>query len=641
MLREVRRELADHRLLCTNPVHCIDKLIRVLDGGDLGAHARKVLVVRSVLRVMRAHGVYPPRASQENLPPWARMSSPGGSSGSGGGAVVNGVLVDLNGCPGTGRCAYLVPIQVLPADSWFVSESLPFSALDIKRLLSEILAAAGLPHHRTLPERFAFRFEDGLGRDASGRSMDLIAALGVIQHFSQEQNDLLSSACSIVEPSGDDASTLRSVDHVSIKLGAFLRERGTGAVLIHHPDDVACLPFLSRFEEAWPVRDLRELANHLERVGLLGRFLGQMPFTTLELRRQILYVEDLVEGEHRYLAALDSVRRTMTCGLRKNVPQRYHEHLEYLVCDLHRCLGQVSAALLSVSETLSQGPPSERDDEDYVEQIDEDVRAAGALALAHRYNEALEYLVPWEHRLREDERLVPEPQVVQIFNAMAAVRITLGQPGWEDLLLRSIRILSGEDPAREPRARLQHARGCLATGRLADARCALDDLAVHPELRGLDRWFHGYLRAELARRERDRWMDPSLDDLRLHAGVLSYPLGYYHVAVSRQPGQRPSEVLSRLTRARSCFLNGLSTADGTSLFEFPACITELLHAGYQKDKCAWGLALERALGIVRSRGFGGVRDRYAELLARLQSQPPSFAGAELLYESVPVVYETW
>src|ERR1041384_7255332 len=103
-----------------------------------------------------------------------------------------------------------------------------------------------------------------------------------------------------------------------------------------------------------------------------------------------------------------------------------------------------------------------------------------------------------------------------------------------------------------PRTWCYLAQGYLRHGQLSEAEEVLRQIAVHPGLSEMSRWFLCFYQADAARRRGEIWADPAMDRAVVSPRV-GHPFGFYMQATARQPGRDSAKQVrkSSLTRERN------------------------------------------------------------------------------------------
>lgn len=169
--------IADEGLFRTNPVWCIERLVKCWQVRD-ASWADIPNRLDRLLHALPRHGIHLPQPALVGwanlyglLPPTTDETEPPRPG-------VVGLIVDVV-CHDT----LLVPLATERSSEWRVAPTLPFRpASTLQELLVGLLHSLSIPHLHGVPERFAFTLCDPLGRRSDGPSMHLAGLLAVIRH---------------------------------------------------------------------------------------------------------------------------------------------------------------------------------------------------------------------------------------------------------------------------------------------------------------------------------------------------------------------------------------------------------------------------------------------------------------------------
>lgn len=613
--------IADEGLFRTNPVWCIERLVKGWQGRD----ASWVDIPNRLKRLLDAlprHGI---RLPQPALVRWANqygLITPTIGETDPPRPGVVGLIVDVV-CHDT----LLVPHSTERSSEWHVDPTLPFRpARTLQELLVRLLHALSLPHLHGVPERFAFTLLDPLGRRSDGPSMHMAGLLAVIRHANGNPT-LFDRACCVVQPDGDRLVPVGSIPH---KLEAFRRECGTGTLLVRSRDgEVAA--FDAHFDTVWEVDSLGDLARTLEREGLLRVFLDGQPLNGVDANTVATRVHRLEGTEHRYAEALDLSQRAERAGFCPEVPNRIRREFRQNIMDLYRHLGayRKTAELAQEEHSRSRSSPIQS----YEDQAQADLTFAAALYAPHRFAAIHELLDPWRERLTTDSLLVTPLTRMKVFNTLGRAWVASGRDGWEGLFRRSEEILQELEPTDLPRTWCYLAQGYLRSGRLREAEEVLSRIEAHPGLGEMPRWFLRILQADLARRQGSTWIDPEMERATITTRV-GHPFAFYLQATARQPGRQVDDVLDRFRRARGFLAQDEPDGDPQNIQRFLTDCLLLAEAAWMVDQTRWDravIAIESYLAAPAGNGFA---NHYSGSVPSKESAP-SRAAAERLLNRVP------
>lgn len=613
--------IADEGLFRTNPVWCIERLVKGWQGRDTSWVDIPNRLDR-LLAALPMHGIRLPEpalvgwANQYGLlPPTIDETDPPRPG-------VVGLIVDVV-CHDT----LLVPLSTERSSEWHVDPTLPFHpARAIQELLVRLLHSLSLPHLHGVPERFAFTLRDPLGRRSDGPSMHVAGLLAVIRHANGNPA-LFDRACCVSQP---DADRLVPVGGIPLKLDAFRRECGTGTLLVRCRDAESAA-FDAHFDTVWEVDSLGELARTLERAGLLQVFLDGQPLSGVDAKTVTTRVHQLEGSEHRYAEALNLSQRAERAGFCPEVPNRIRREFRQNIIDLYRHLGAYgkTAELAQQEHSRSRSSPIQS----YEDQAQADLTYAAALYAPHRFGTIHELLDPWRERLTTDPLLVTPLTRMKVFNTLGRAWVASGRGGWEDLFRRSAEILQELEPTDLPRTWCYLAQGYLRSGRLREAEKVFSRIEVHPGLGEMSRWFLRILQADLARRQGSTWVDPEMERATITTRV-GHPFAFYLQATARQPGRQVDDALDRFRRARGFLAQDEPDGDPQNIQRFLTDCLLLAEAAWMADQTRWSRAVIAIESYLNAPAGDGFANHYSGSVP-LKESAPSRAAAERLLNRVP------
>jgi hypothetical protein len=615
---------ADEALWPTNPVWCVERLVKRWAQRDASWVHLSVWLPRLLDHLARRDIFLPHRA----LDRWTSHSGP--LSGS------EGIAFTGQPCPGVVGLivdvglqeAWAVPLVAERAAEWAVDTTLPFHpATTLQDLLLKLLQSLNLPRLDRVPERFAFTLRDPLGRRSDGPSMHVAGLLAVVREANGRPPPL-DRACAVVETHGD---CLAQVGSVRPKLDAFLRECGSGTLLVRCRECAEAARYDSDFDDVWEVDSLAELARELERAGWLDVFLAGQQLSAVDAATVSERVRRLEGSEHGYAEALDLSNRAERCGFGPDVPTRLRRELRQTRIDLYRHLGAYgkSAELAEEDHRLSRTSRASS----YDDQARADLTYASALFAPHRFGEICRLLDPWREQLTADPLRVTPLTRVMVFNTLGRALVALGRAGWEELFRRSEELLGELEPIDLPRTWSYLAHGYLRDGRLSEAEEVLRRIAGHPRLGDMSRWFLRFYQADVARRRGETWADPEMERAVVSRRV-GHPFGFYLQATARQPGRDTDDALNRFRRAREFLAQDEPDGDGRNIQRFLSACIRLAEAAWASDQRRWdesSTELERQLAPHPGLGLS---DHYTGYLPAIGSVPAR-ETAERLLSRVP------
>ncbi len=610
--------VGDERLWRTNPVWCLERVLAAWGRRDhdwLHRPQRLAAVVRRLLdRGVRLPAPALRRWADDGLLPDGVTSvapEPG----------VVGLVVDRRA-----GVAWVAPLEARRAACWSVAPNLPMRpAAVLQDLLVRLVLGLGLPQGGAVPERFAFEVSDRLGQPADGPSMHVAGLLAVLA-AANDHPPLLRRACAVVQPG--DGGALVPVRSVAEKLAAFVRETGTGSLLVRAagcPDSPA---FEEHFEEVWEVSSLQKLARRAERAGLLRVFVESVPLGRADLAVAREYLRALLDDGHRYAEALNLACRLQECPCLPEVPAQPIREVRRTAVDLYRHLGYyVEAEELALREAAAARGG---DATSYDEHAQADVIHAAALYDPHRFDEMEAVLGPWLHRLEGDPLLVAPETRVMVFNTLARARVLRGPDGWRELFARSLEVLARRDPLDMPRTWNYLVHGLLRHGELDEAGEVLARAECHPARGDFSRWLLRFLQAEYARRRGELWTDPEMEASPGEPRRLGHPFGFYFQATALQPGRARDDVLARLRQARAFFLRDAGVSERPNILRFLADCLLLAESAWEDDAQRWQQARDLLAAHLRPRPGCRLDVYYAESWNTVGAVPDRRAAEEFL-----------
>lgn len=495
--------------------------------------------------------------------------------------------------------------------SWKIADNLPFDRLRIQKLLIDLARVLNLPPNT--PERLSFEIWDELGEAAKGQSMDLAAILAILSALNKAP-DLLSAACSLVEPF--DVSKLRAVKDHKVKMRAFQREYDRGSLLIRHHDTPP--DFDDYFDHVWVVGSLKGLAHYLQKAGLLTKLFEGTVLSGDELIVLKHTLETLIEDMHNYSYAIDLAGRILACE--KRATPSIVSEIEQLMRDAERHCGSLD---VSQREELALAKMNEYGvDASYSEVLDATVSYAAALYDPHRFEEIVNVLLPWVERVNDDPQIVSVFSRYSLFNTLGRAFLALGDPRWEELFRRSLALQAVRCPEEMQRTRNYLIHGLLATSQLTTARQELAAAESDPNQTAFSKKFLSFYRAELARQEGEIWVDETLEQT---PNKRNYVDGFYFQATARQPGRDKEDVKRRFRLAET----GFQSDTPNSVLVFLMHLARLGHDLTANNPTEWHDTVKH----LKTSLAQGVSDYYVNELNALGATP-SFDAAHRLFSRV-------
>jgi hypothetical protein len=517
----------------------------------------------------------------------------------------------------------------LSHDGWHVDPALPFSAEAVQDALVRLLKATGLSLAGIVPESLAFTFTNPLGQRAVGNSMTVAALLAVLDRLSEGRSGLLSGACAVVEPDGD---RLLPVAAIPAKLAGFLREHERGSLLVapHHCPEIE--PYRERFAAVWEVASFKDLADRLKEAGLLEPLLRRTALTPGHLQQIHDRLHWLIRVAHRYPEASDLGRRVQEAARAETAPAELESRLQRLQAEAARHLGLYNEATEGARRVYSA--VQERGD---LAGLDEEADAAAEYAAglfdAHRFADIVPLLERWRMEIEQQPRRLNPQTRVKVLNTLGRTLVVLGRPAacWRPLFERSLSLQQVLDPVNVLRTTTYLLRGLLRQSPLAEAERIFK---LHPLPERIESFSHRelcFLRADLARRNEQRWDHPWVEPLRAGQVRPGHPTAFYFQATARQPGR--SDRCDRLAWAVALLQADAAGLPHNIASLFAHCL-ELYSASLLADSEAWQTARAAIDCFLSAPAAQSLRQWYAPVLDRLPT-PPDEKVAESVLDRIP------
>lgn len=533
------------------------------------------------------------------MTPEARMRIPEAHPG------VVGLALEGEPCeekPGVGAfepLGYVIPLTASRADRWSVEPEgkVPFKEADLVSLLRNIVGHLGLRDF--LPELapcsltglVPCSFTGLVPRNVTGRSMDVAGLLAVLGGLHDSLPPLLEGACAMVYPSPAQPQLLEPVEGAHLKLEAFQREIGRGALLVRHPRDLVSARFDGLFERVWECSSMRQLTIHSREHELLDPLLlppspgpdTLMAFLVL-LRGDIERGKDLPMLKQRCLAAKTIVERM------GQVPSEARTHVDELLARVHRHTGNhVEAARLD--EGLGERFSSTGEG-DINKRLSQEARSAAAQIDSHDYHAAHDRLQKALSVLEQRSQDIAPEVHWRVWNTLGRILSALGlsREQWEPLFLRSLEWQREHAPHEMDRTRGYLVHALLKSSELGEAERRLREYSVTPD--PYNRLTQGFLHGDLARRQGRTYEDPELEVIE-ESRAANHPLAFYWQATARQEDRCDEDRRRRFGRALHFMVLDRDDDGGPeNLLSLLSGCTRVALGAYVGDDEAWFRGLD-------------------------------------------------
>ncbi len=533
------------------------------------------------------------------------------------GIGVVGLVVDNQGQ------GYVTKLKVVPNPTWDISVDLPFRPVHIQNLVLRVLS--GSDFDDSLPELFAYRITDSLADRCEGDSMDIACLLAVLDASTNHENPLLRAAAAVVSPADEieNDRLLEASKSVSSKLHAFVREFGSGSLLVRHATDDEAAEFDTYFDQVWAVKSLPELATRLNDAGLTDALLKKVTlksehgFAIASQMQSWLANESTFGKAKEFLGRLKRRENTET-------PLRIRLEISLAEEDLHRHQGNFDAAIQSRESRLDllNNPLISC----YEREADSDNRHAAALYDAHRFDAAINCLAPWAEKFNADAKVCLPETRAKLFNTLARCMVAVGDVNWEPLFCKSLEIQGVADPGNVCVTESYLVHGYLKFSRHEDARMVLgrNESEIDP--------YRVWLHAECSRQEGDLW-----DEAKCKNAVAipqSFHVhGFACQAIARQSGRAPDSQLKYLANARRSFEHGTGS-DVPNVKRVLAACCKLAISVVKGNSPALDKAICDFRELTSNEGFEFIRHWYETEIARVD-RDRNMASIESLFKRIP------
>lgn len=530
---------------------------------------------------------------------------------------VVGLVVDNQGQ------GYVTKLNVESNPTWDISVDLPFRPVHMQNLLLRVLSGSDLDD--SLPELFAYRITDSLADRCEGDSMDIACLLAIFDASTNNKNPLLRSAAAVVSPADEEDSDrlLEASKSVSSKLHAFVREFGSGSLLVRHADDDEAAEFDNYFDQVWAVKSLSELATRLSDAGLTETLLKEFNLKSEHGFAIASQMQNWLANESTYAKAKDFLGRLKRRATAET-PLRIRLEISLAEEDLLRHQGNFDAAI-QVRDSridLVQSPLISS----YEREADSDNRHAAALYDAHRFDDAIACLSPWAEKFKNDPKICLPETRAKLFNTLARCMVAVGDVNWEPLFCKSLEIQGVADPGNVNITESHLAHGYLKFNRHPDARNVLGCKEEEADP------FRIWLAAECSRQEGDLWGDAKCK--RALAIPQSFHVhGFACQAIARQPGRPPESQLDFLASARRSFEHGMES-DVPNVKRVLAASCTFAVAVVEGDSTALIRAISDYRKLTSNESFQSIRRWYEKEIDRVDRERDA-ASIESLFKRIP------
>jgi len=529
------------------------------------------------------------------------------------------------------RVGLITPLAAERSPQWEFSPTLPPSAKEIPFLLAKIFRCLEMPFDYAVPERFAFKIGDKLNIPIYGRSMDVAIILAIIDTISNRRNPLLSAACAVVE---FDDERLRPVNHITIKLDAFLRECERGSLLIRTSKCKEAAQYDRKFKIVWKVDNLKDLALYMQKARLLDNFFIRSRISSSEFYTIFNLLETNINIRFEYKEALELAIRMEKCGYQPQVPKQKIAQVKRYIADLYRHLGNFEQAILYSKQALQEIEKIGKLG-CYEEKAEMVLDYASSFYDAHNFLKIIKILTPWIDLIKKDPLKLSVSTRCKIYNTIACSQVIVGDNYWKKLFLKSLDLQKKINSNELQKTINYYIHSLLRVNQLKEAekeiKCSLKNIN---KMDDFSKWMLSFYQAELFRRKSQIWQDPEVDKKVPNKVRVGHPFGYYFQATARQKGRSIDDVCMRFEKASEFFSKDLDENKSSNILTFLYLIMKLGVAAYSSDKKGWITILKEIKLWLNRKGNNYVAEYYAPVLNAL-TDTIDIDLLEKLFQRVP------
>jgi hypothetical protein len=395
------------------------------------------------------------------------------------------------------------------------------------------------------------------------------------------------------------------------------------------PPDVTVDP--DHAEKVWKVTTVADLAKHLEDAGLLAPlFVARGPLDRSGAAQVLDRLRRLVIQEHRYSEAADLGDRVRRCGLASSIDPGVRVELARFHAEACRYHGHFAEAT-TVSQEAYESIASLRELGCDDEEADAAATYAASLFSGHRFADIPPLLQAWAATaIREPRRFRPLTRV-KVWNTLGRAKSILEQSGWDELFNTSLALHRNfSDSENVNRTAHYRVHAYLRSGDTEGAKRAMSEMVGCSESSLGDPWM-AFLRANLARLENRRWVDPILEE-RIEKGDRPYSAWLYVQATARQASQSQEEMTRRFGLAIQ-LLREQAGGVAKNICTFFAELLTLSAAARELNHLSWQTARASAENYLNNAD-SYLRAYYSPVIASLPVVP-DLTTAETVLNRVP------
>ena len=516
------------------------------------------------------------------------------------------------------------PLVTEISDRLSHSSLLPFDAKGIRSLLIRLCDSSENALAGGIPESTGFSFQESLGEQCIGNSMDIAGLLSALDAISEKTCSLFSAACAVVEPGYQQSLT--PVGSISAKLKAFVREYDRGSLLVACKGCKESEHFLGRFEHHWFVDSLPELASKIAALeGVRERLSRSGPLNITQTNSILGQLDHLIEYCRDNPSAIHLCDRVKAAGFMEDVPHFQRLKIKRRHADSLRHSGRFKDSLNVVNE-IKDMLDGCREVLSLDDETGHAIANASALFDACDFEAAADWLREPLETCSNTPRSISAQNRVEVYNTMARIMVMTCQHGWEELLKESIRLQHFFDPASIRRTESYRVHGLLRHGQLDEAEALIVRHEADDKADAFSQRFTVFYRCELNRQRGQISSPPDTE-------VKCYTTAFALQACARQIGRATAERVQLLEKAERILLDLTKGKEEGNLLALIAAAVSLTAAVAGNDRDRWTDAVTRLSKLAEM--FGKPALGYLRPTLETLGNIPSADACERLLRLMP------
>jgi len=518
------------------------------------------------------------------------------------------------------------PLVTKLSESLSGSPLLPFPAETIRSLLLQLCDCSENALNGGIPEAIGLHFDETLKESCTGNSMTVAGLLSALDALTRNVCPVFSAACAVVEQGFHHTLTPVNTDSIKAKLDAFVREYGTGSLLVACSTCEVSRPFHDKFEQVWLVDNLTELAAKIATVREVQEELTRSgPLNARQTTSVLGELAYLIHHQRDNRTAINLCNRLERSGFSPDVSQFKRWELHRHHADALRHSGRFKESLRVVAQTQATLEDC-REILSLEDEADQAVAFASNLFDACDFESAARWLEEPLRISKDSPKSLSAQQRIEVYNTLARTFVMMERDGWEELFEESIRLQRIFDPANLRRTESYLLHACLRAGRLDEAEAIVERHEGDNSGDGLSKEFTYFYRSDLMRRRGLRSEPPS-------TSAFGYTTAFALQACARQHGRAADDRLLFLERAEQILLKLADGSEEGNLQSLIAAAISLTSAVYSNDAKRWTVSIARLSNFAKF--VGDATQWYFSPTLDSLGDVPSIDACERLLRLVP------